>query len=88
MNGKVLDVAQANRAVGTKVVMWTKHEGNLAHQLWYEDKNGAIFSKLNELTLNTSSKFICTSTSDAAFSENCCLARKGNFRAIGYCGIL
>ncbi len=56
MNEKVLDVAQANPSAGTRVVMWSKHDSGAANQLWYEDRNGAIHSKLSDLTLDTTSK--------------------------------
>ena len=56
MNGKVLDVKGNDAAAGTAVVLWTQSKPAKDNQLWYEDKDGIIKSKLNNYALDSTSK--------------------------------
>ena len=55
MNNKVLDIKDCDESPGAEVIMWEQSEAD--NQLWYEDRHGNIYSKLNGLTLECS-KFI------------------------------
>jgi hypothetical protein len=49
LNGKVLDIEGASTSPGAKVVMYQQKDRSSAdNQLWFEDSNGNIRSKLNE----------------------------------------
>lgn len=52
MNDKCLDVRGGSIEPGTDVVMWEKHGGD--NQLWYEDENGVVRTKVNDLALDLS----------------------------------
>ena len=47
MNGKVLDVKGADPSPGAKVIMYDRRTELANNQLWYEDENGVLRSKLN-----------------------------------------
>ncbi|ELU13756.1 hypothetical protein CAPTEDRAFT_150733 [Capitella teleta] len=47
MNGRVIDVKNGSMDPGTKIVMWSKKDGDNDNQHWYEDKYGYIHAKIN-----------------------------------------
>lgn len=47
MNGKVLDVKNNDPNPGAKVIMYDRKAELENNQLWYEDENGVLRSKLN-----------------------------------------
>jgi len=49
LNGKVLDITGGDGDPGTDIVMWEANGGD--NQMWYQDRFGHIFSKLNKLTI-------------------------------------
>lgn len=52
MNGKVLDITQAQMEPGAKIVMWERHQPPEKNQLWYLDGQGFIRSSLNDLAIS------------------------------------
>ena len=52
MHGKVMDVAGAETSPGARVIMYQRKETPEDNQLWYEDKNGVIRSKLSDMILD------------------------------------
>lgn len=55
LNGRVLDIEGENRAPGAKILMWDQKRGpTAANQLWYEDQQGILRSKLNEFSIDAS----------------------------------
>nr|UCK81494.1 ricin lectin domain-containing protein 3 [Arenicola marina] len=52
LHGKTLDVKKANPDEGTKVILWEKKDAVEDNQLWYENKDGLICSKLNDFALD------------------------------------
>ena len=52
MHGKVLDIMESDENPGAEVRMYEANEGD--NQLWYEDRHGNIYSKLNGLTIDCS----------------------------------
>ena len=55
MHGKVLDVRGENRFAGAQVVVYTAWPEPRDNQLWYEDTQGVIRSRLNDFALDSSS---------------------------------
>nr|UCK81498.1 ricin lectin domain-containing protein 7 [Arenicola marina] len=55
---KVMDVKKNDSRPGAQVVLW-QDKGDMAdNQLWYEDQDGIIRSKLNGFTFDTSGKHV------------------------------
>jgi len=52
MDGKVLDVRDADMNPGAKVICWGRHDSEQDNQLWYEDKYGNIRSKMNDFVID------------------------------------
>jgi len=52
MHGKVMDVEGGSTNPGTKVIMYDQNSDAPDNQLFYEDKYGAIHSKLNDFALD------------------------------------
>lgn len=55
LNDKVLDVEKDDASVGAKVIMYNQKDHASPNQLWYEDENEIIRSKLNGFVLESSS---------------------------------
>ena len=55
---KVLGVKSQSRDSGAQVCIYTKKPEVCASQLWYEDENGLIRSKLNGYVLDSAGKFL------------------------------
>lgn len=61
MNGKVLDVSGAKSSAGAKVILYPRKDKPSDNQLWYEDDQGNIRSKLSEkLVLDASGDHVQT----------------------------
>ena len=52
---KVLDVAGGNTKPGASIIMYKSKENRCNNQLWYEDQQGFIRSKLNDYLLTKES---------------------------------
>ncbi len=57
---KVMDVEDAETKVGSKVIVHDRNDEQTDNQLWYEDKEGYIRSKLNDFLLTEEGKTILT----------------------------
>jgi hypothetical protein len=68
LNGKVLDIDKSNTSPGTKVIMYEQKDlSDADNQLWFEDFNGNIRSKLDEnLVLDASGSTLQTAVDDAS----------------------
>jgi hypothetical protein len=56
MHGKVLDVHGANPNDGARVCIWDKKPRPEDNQLWYEDQEGYLRSKLSQKVLDAAGK--------------------------------
>lgn len=66
LNGRVLDIEGENRAPGAKILMWDQKRGpTAANQLWYEDQQGILRSKLNGFSIDASGEEIEAQPFDA-----------------------
>ena len=55
MHGKVLDIKYASSKPGAELIMYEKKGGNdINNQLWYEDQDGVVKSKLNHFAIDAS----------------------------------
>lgn len=54
LSGMVVDIARSDMSPGAKMHMWPKVPEPLDNQLWYEDKEGRIRTKLSEFLLDNS----------------------------------
>lgn len=52
VDGKVLDVRDADQNPGAKSITWGRHDSQQDNQLWYEDKYGNIRSKMNDFIID------------------------------------
>jgi len=53
MNSKVLDISGDNTSAGASVIMYDRKNVQAPNQLWYEDENGILRSKLNGYVLDS-----------------------------------
>ena len=54
MNGKVIDVKDADASAGGKLIMWERTDDD--NQQFYQDRKGFIRSKLNDFLWESPSK--------------------------------
>ena len=54
MNGKVIDVKKDDGSSGAEVIMFERKSTVCPNQIWYEDENAVIRSKLNGYVLDAS----------------------------------
>ena len=52
VDGKVIDVRDADTSPGAKTITWGRHDNQQDNQLWYEDKYGNIRCKMNDFVID------------------------------------
>jgi len=57
-NGKVLDVRGDEASAGASLIVYERKPVVTANQVWYEDENGLLRSKLNGYVIDTSCELI------------------------------
>jgi hypothetical protein len=53
MNGKVLDIKGDEVSAGAPLIVYDRKSTPCPNQLWYEDENGILRSKLNGYVIDT-----------------------------------
>ena len=58
MNGDVLDITEGKDEPGMNIITWGKKKKEFENQLWYEDKQGILRSKLGDFAIDDSGERI------------------------------
>ena len=64
-DNKAVDVKAGNPKAGSELIMYAKWPEPKDNQLWYQDTNGVIRSKMNDFALTAASKYSIRAYSNA-----------------------